>query len=157
MVALCDLFNLAPLKHPQLDHYLSARSDPWLNWNAFGCRLQQWFRIGKQRGRWSASSHWMSSIMSWWPCVTCSNWRHWNNHSLIITCQQETTHGLIESPLNVGYSDGLWLANREVVEARQLIEWVALCHDGLVWLVRTAATETTTAWSLLVGEKWPMA
>jgi hypothetical protein len=41
---------------------------------------------------------------------------------LIITCQQEATHGLIETPFDVGYGDWSGLAKREVVEARHPIE-----------------------------------
>ena len=50
MLVLCDLFELPPLKQPQLDQYLLAGSDTWLTRKTIGCWLQQCIMIDNQIG-----------------------------------------------------------------------------------------------------------
>jgi hypothetical protein len=131
MVVLWYLFDLLPLKQPQWDDYLSARSNPWLQRKDIWHRLPRCIMIGKQSGRWRASAHGMTCILSWWSCVICSTCRHWNNHSQIITCLLEATHGFKEKTFDVSYSDVSWLASREVVDEHRpmVVESVRSCPD----------------------------
>jgi hypothetical protein len=51
----------------------------------------------------------------------CLKGWHLNTHSLIITCQLEASHGLIQTPLDVGRSSVKGLANRAIVEKHRPI------------------------------------